>query len=160
MKRNIIVVLILIALAVVAYALSQRTTVTPTAHTYNLTEFGIALDIPASLDDLTYEVREPTPGPGKILYLNVNGACTIGAVYQIQKNAIKQSGTPWTEKQLEDAQLPLGTEPARVKEFTDFYLVFEPSQDPCSADADKAAEESEKRLALWNAIVTAHYMSY
>ncbi len=160
MKRSALIPVVAIALALLVYTLTQLTDTAPSARTFDLSEFGVAIDIPASLSDLTYEVREPTPGPGKILYMQVSDACIIGALYQIQKNAIKSSGTPWTEKQLEEAQLPTGTEPARVKEFTDFYLVFEPSQAACATDADVAAEESEKRLALWNALVSARYMSY
>ena len=158
--KKITIALVFVALALIVYALGQRDNATSSAHTFNLSEFGVAIDIPGSLSDLTYEVREPTPGPGKILYMNVNGVCTIGALYQIKKNAIATSGTPWTEKQLEEAQIPTGNDPARVKEFTDFYLVFEPSEVACSSDEDEAAQEAEKRLALWNALVTARYMSY
>ncbi len=160
MKRNIIIAVILIALALIVYSISERNDTPSTPRVFNLAEFGVAIDIPATLSDLTYVVQQPAAGTGQILNMRINDTCTIGAFYQMQKNGVENSGTPWTEELLEAAQMPSGTDPARVKEFTDFYLVFEPSEQPCSTDTDAIALETEKRLALWNALITARYMSY
>ncbi len=156
----LIILAVLMGVALVVYAISQRASMNGEPRTLNLSEFGIALEIPGTLRDLTYTTSDESGGgPGTVLHMKIKETCEIGAFFEIQKNAIKNSGTTWTEESLEEFSMPAGANPARVKEFTDFYLVFEPSQEPCSSDADEAQRETEKRLALWNSLVTAHYMS-
>lgn len=160
MKRNLIVVLVLVAIALIVYAMSVRNDSPAVARVFNLAEFGVAIDIPATLSNLSYVVQEPATGTGQILNMRINDTCTLGAFFQIQKDGIENSGSPWSETLLEQGQLPVGSEPARVKEFTDFYLVFEPSPDTCSTDERESARELEQKNALWNALVSARYMSY
>ena len=160
MNRKLIIVVVLVALALIVYAVSQRSNATTSARTYNLSEFGIAIDVPGTLSDLTHEVKQINPTPGTILEMRVDETCTIGAFYTVQKNALDASGNQWTEELLESAQFPSGGNPGRVKEFTDFYFVFEPSQAACSTNEADAEREAAKRLALWNSLVTARYMSY
>lgn len=156
----LIMVTVLVGLALIIYALSQRTSLTGEPHAFNLAEFGVALDIPASLSNLTYVARdESEKGPGIVLHMVIPNNCVIAALYQIRKDAISESGTTWTKETLEQFSIPQGNNPASVKEFTDFYLIFEPSPTPCASDENEIAVENEKRLVLWNALVTAHYMS-
>jgi hypothetical protein len=152
--------IVLIGVVLIVYAVMQRSSMATTPKTLNLAEFGIALTIPSSLRDVTYEAKDGSPGPATVLHMYVNGTCEVGAFYEIQKNAVGKSGTPWSKETLEQFQVPMGQNPARVKEFTDFYLVFEPSQEACSSDTKQAEEEAQKRYDLWNALSTARYMSY
>lgn len=141
----------------VAYLAVKKGTSEP--QTLNLAEYGVALTVPSSLDGLSYEVREQE-SVGPILYMHTKKNCEIGAFFQIRKDEVEASGTPWTEETLEQFQLMQGDKPAQVKEFTDFYLVFEPSVAPCAADEDEAEHEVKQRTDLWNALSTARYMSY
>lgn len=157
---RITVVIVLVGIALVVYAVSARSTAVSTPRTFNLSEFGIALTIPGTLNDLSYVARDESEnGPGTLLHMYIHDTCEIGAFYEIQKNAIAESGTPWTKETLEQFAVPVGVNPARVKEFTDFYLVFEPSQEPCSSDTAQAERDTAKRLELWNSLMTARYMS-
>lgn len=159
-KRILIsIIIVCIGIALVAYALTHRDSAAGTLDTFNLSEFGIALDIPSTLADITYVSQdESEKGPGIVLH-TFTGTCELGAFYQIQKNAIPKSNTTWTEKTLEQFTAPQGNNPASVKEFTDSYLVFEPRPEPCATEEKEIAEETEQRLALWNSLVSAHYMS-
>ncbi len=161
MRKSILIsaVVVLLGVALLAYAVSQRDDAAGTPRTLNLTEFGIALDLPPSLDGLTYTARNETPnGPGTVLHMMTEDQCDIGAIYKIPTNAISKSGTTWTKETLEENMGPVGNNPARVKKFTDFYLVFEPSQAACSSDSEIVQQEAAQRLALWNSLVTARFM--
>lgn len=158
-RVGIIAIVVLVVLAVAAFFYNARTGTDTQARTLNLNEFGVALDLPASLSDVTY-TAQTQEGIGTVLFAHALN-CTLGAFYKIDKTArggIVETKTTWTKEKLETAQAPQGDSPAQVKEFTNFYLVFEPSQAACSSDQDRIAAESEKRTALWNALTTAHYM--
>ncbi|MBP9757479.1 MAG: hypothetical protein KBD06_02675 [Candidatus Pacebacteria bacterium] len=163
MKNRTLIISAVIAIlgfGLLAYALYGRATV-GAARTLNLNEFGVALEIPGTLSDLTYSPRdESEAGPGTVLHMYTGSGCDLGAMYQIRKNAIAESNTTWTKETLEQFQIPQGDKPAQIKEFTDFYLVFEPNPDLCSTDEDERVEEAEKQKDLWNALTTAHFMQY
>jgi hypothetical protein len=160
LNARIALVVILAGLALLVYAIYARKDAIATPRTLNLSEFGVALTIPATLTDVSFVARTETDGPGTVLHAYVRTSCEIGAFYEIQKNAISKSGTPWTKETLEQFEIPIGANPARVKEFTDFYLVFEPSQEPCTGDTAQETKDTAKRYDLWEALSTAHYMSY
>lgn len=161
-SRILIITLIIVGVALLTYGLNNRSHGS-TARTLNLAEYGVALEIPATLSKLHYVARdESTNGPGIILhmYSGDGGGCDLGALYQIRKNEIASSKTTWTEQTLEQFSVPQGTKPAQVKEFTDFYLVFEPNPTLCATDEKEKAQEAAEQHDLWNALSTAHYMQY
>ncbi len=161
MQRKILIVLIaLVGIALLAYAFTHRDSATDATQTLNLSEFGVALEVPKSAGDVSYRAtNENVSGPGTVLHMMTED-CEVGIIYKIDKNAIAKSGTPWTEKTLEEFQSPVGETPARVKEFTGFYLVFEPSQEPCTSDATQAQKDTTRRLALWQSLNSARYITY
>lgn len=163
MKSNfsrITVAIVLVGIALVVYAVFQRSAAIPSPRILNLSEYGVALEIPGSLSDLTYAPHdESAKGPGTVLHMIIGTGCDIGAIYQIRKDSIAKSNTTWTQATLEQFALPQGTKPAQVKEFTDFYLVFEPNPNHCATDEAGIATETQKQIDFWNALVTARYMS-
>lgn len=156
-RVGLFIIVALAAVALVAFYVNTRSESTE-PRTYNLSEFGVALTVPSSLNDLAHSARTQL-GINTVLHMMVDESCEIGVFYQIQKNAIETSRTSWTEETLEAAQGERDGQPAQVKEFTDFYLVFEPSEAPCSENERAAEEEAARRMDLWNAVVTARFMS-
>ena len=135
-------VLVLAGIGLLSYSIWGRSH-TEASRTLNLAEYGVALEIPDTLSDLTYAPRDESgAGPGTVLHMYTKSGCDLGAMYEIQKNAISKSKTTWTEETLEQFQLQQGNNPAQVKEFTDFYLVFEPNPDLCATDEKVKAEEA------------------
>jgi hypothetical protein len=158
--RTLVVVIVLVALALLIYAFTGRATM-GAPRTLNLSEYGVALDVPGSLSDLTYSANDESEnGPGTVLHMFTKSGCNLAAIYQIKKNAIAESHTSWSEQTLEQFQMASGDKPAQVKEFTDFYLVFEPNPTLCATDEKGKAAESLQQLDLWNSLATAHYMQY
>lgn len=151
-------VLVVAGIALLGYSILNRTH-SGAARTLNLTEYGVALELPGTLSDLTYAPHDETAnGPGIVLHMNTGTGCDLGAIYEIQKNAIDKSKTTWTKETLEKFTMEQGNTPAQVKEFTDFYLVFEPNPDRCATDEKEKVRELAKQRELWFALVTAHYM--
>jgi len=160
MNRNgifISVIIAIIGVTLLTYAFVQHQYAVSSPRTFNLGQFGIALTIPGSLSELT-TVAHMSTTTGQVLHTYAGSECDLGALYEIQKSAIASSGTSWTKKTLEQFEVPQGSKPAQVKEFTDFYLVFEPNPDTCAKDASGQTMEKKKQLELWNALTTAHYM--
>lgn len=151
----------IVGLVLLLYAFHERSTATRIPRTLNLGELGVAIEIPGTLHDLTYTAEDDSAeGPGWVLHMYIERTCELGSFYEIQKNAIATSGTTWTEKTLEQFQVPQGNTLSQVKEFTNFYLVFEPNNVPCATTESAVAEENKKRADLWNALTTAHYIQY
>ncbi len=159
MKQRTILpaVVIVIGIALIAYALVRHTSMATSTRTLNLPVYGIALTVPGTLNDITLTPREEKTGT--VLHSYIASGCDLGAFYQIKKDGIEQSGTSWTEATLKRFEFPTETSPAQVKEFTDFYLIFEPNPDTCATDEKGKTAETEQKLKLWNALVSAHYMN-
>jgi hypothetical protein len=160
MSRSFLIVAIIVAvviIGVVLYGTQVSSPLNSEPQRFNLNEFGIAILVPGSVDDLAYEPRTQN-GVGTVLHMKVENECEIGVFYKIEKNRIAQSRTSWTRETLQAAMVATDDKPAQVKEFTDFYLVFEPSQAACSSDADTIAREQKKRTDVWSAVTTAQFM--
>lgn len=88
MKNQTLIIALVIALAgcaLLVYALSGRAA-TEAGRTLNLAEYGVALEIPGSLAELTYTARdESANGPGAVLHMYTKSNCDLGALYQIKK---------------------------------------------------------------------------
>jgi hypothetical protein len=157
-KRFLLGILVIGALvALIAYFGNREHSATST-RTFNLSEFGVAITIPSSLNDLEYSVRTQQ-GINTVLHMIIEDSCEIGVFYKIEKDAIPASRTNWTKDSLAAAQGSVDGNPAQVKEFTDFYLAFEPSQATCSTKESDIETETKKRADLWNSLVTARFMS-
>ncbi len=161
MNKQILTVVVVIALVIAGYLYLQSNKAESATRTFNLSEYGISLTIPTSLKKMTYVPRdESEKGPGTVLHMFTENNCELGALYQIRKDAVEKSNTTWTAETLEQFTSPQGVNPAQVKEFTDFYLVFEPTPTPCATDEKEIAKESKLRTDLWNALVSARFISY
>ncbi len=86
---------------------------------------------------------------------NSEQGCELGVFYKIPIDGVAQARTQWTVESLQAATESRDGVPAQVKQFADFYLVFEPSQATCSNEDDKKAIEAAERGALWAALSSA-----
>lgn len=128
-----------------------------------LTDLGIRIVRPDALTAI--ELRPTTvQSVGKtvrVASLSSNPAqsCELGVLYTVPKSGIAEARTKWTEKTLVAASKESNGVPPQVKIFSDFYLVFEPSQATCSNADDKKAIEATERGALWAAISSAEIVA-
>jgi hypothetical protein len=160
-----VVALVLLALLVAFIFLYPRES-TLVSETLRLGEFGVELTLDESLIEETLREAREEEGLGTVVhvlstrFMSGGTACPLGAFYTIDQNAIRDSATTWTEESLALWQAPQGAEPARVKQFTDFYLIFEPSEESCSDDESLESDEAAARRALGEALTTARYIQY
>lgn len=157
----------LVALIVLALFLYTRNTATHTStDTLRLGEYGVELTLDGSLVGEAIREARQEEGIGTVVHVlstrftEDGTACPLGAFYTIEKDSVGDSATTWTEESLALWQAPQGEEPARVKQFTGFYLIFEPSETPCSEDEKLRADEAAARHALADALTTARYIQY
>lgn len=154
--------LILIGIAIFWYS---RTTASG-EETFRLGEFGVELTVSRALARDLSRTTARQEGVGDVVHITSSAfrsgdtACPLGVFYKIDKDSIASSQTSWTEETLEMWQAAQGEEPARVKQFTDFYLVFEPSDSTCTDDADEITAEEEAKRNLAGSLGTARYIQY
>lgn len=159
------IVIVLIVAGLFAIRADAPTT-SQTDNAILLTEYGLKIPVSSPvLEGTTYRVAQ-VQGLGSVLHMqspdvkNQNGdPCELGAFYKIQKNAIAASRTSWTKAKLEAAMSPQNGSPAQVKSFTDFYLVFEPSQAVCATGESDIQKEQSERANLWESLKDAQFAS-
>ncbi|OGG47290.1 hypothetical protein A2671_00075 [Candidatus Kaiserbacteria bacterium RIFCSPHIGHO2_01_FULL_49_13] len=127
----------------------------------NLQEFAVRLHIPPELKQIRYETRE-VESIGPMLFVSdaslEDDTCVLGVFFKINKAEVR-SGAKWNREALERAMVLENDRLPQVKEFTDFYLVFEPSQTACASDASDGELEKSHRALLWQSLTTAEYLS-
>ena len=162
MKRTatwIVLVLIIVFGVALLWRAQTAAKESVASHDFDLDTFGIALPLPQDLSDIrAVAADESAKGPGTVYHLYAGDGCDLAAIYEIKKNAIAKSNTTWTEATLNQFAFSIGDKPPQVKEFTDFYLVFEPNPKMCAADDKGKQLESKQQGEIWGAISGAHYM--
>lgn len=128
---------------------------------YELDELDVVLAVPVELNDLTHDARTVS-GLGSVVSMRASTlpdasgtGCTLGILYSVDKSDIGVPGARWDQAGIERGIAGTGDTPPTVKELTDSYLIFEPSQAVCSTDEAKVEQEATKRSALWQSLQTA-----
>lgn len=158
-KRIILIIACATALGLIAILVNYGNTPSESARTVRLMELGVQIDVPGTLSDMTYRTSA-AQGIGTVLHMTIDETCEIGTIYSVQKKGIAQSETEWTEEKLKTATGWSDDAPPLVKEFTDFYLVLEPSKSTCSEDERKKEAETKKRSDLQSAVSTAQFIRF
>ncbi len=158
-SRILTVIVAATLLGALALVVTRDTPVTGQAKTVRLMELGVQIDVPASISDLTYEPRTSRER-GAVLRMMISESCELGAIFSVAKkpDALKAAG--YTSETIAAATQYTGDTPPRAKEFTDFYIVFEPSQSTCTSDAQENEAEAKKRSDLQNALTTAQFIRF
>ncbi|MBX4215615.1 hypothetical protein KW797_01560 [Candidatus Parcubacteria bacterium] len=124
---------------------------------FTLKNLGVAINADGLPPSLTYDPGT-MPGVGPVAFITTGeikasaADCYLGSFYRISKDSLMQGThkTRWTTESLL-AQVNPTSSPATVKEFEDFFLVFEPSQSVCSGNSD----EPRLREQVWLKVPTA-----
>ncbi len=159
MKPALAIAVVVVILAFAGITLNRNATQSREPRTFNLSEFGVAITLPASLNDVTYTAVS-TGTRGDVLHLHTDDDCELATIDQIQKDAIKNSGTEWTAASLEAGTATQSGNPAPVKEFTDFYLVLDTAKTTCATEEEAITAELKKRSDLQNALGSARYIQF
>jgi hypothetical protein len=148
----------LVTIAAGAWATRGNTSGT-SAKEVPLTELGVRIKVPQSIASLTYRV-EQVQALGPVLFMRtpeLPEGCAVGVFYRLQKSAVVP-GAQWSPETVEAATKPQGDVPPRAKVFSDFYLIFEPSQAACSADQAAVDHEAQVRQNVWSSVQTAELL--
>ncbi len=155
--------IIIAIIALVSYFIFTRDDRGSTSDSYRLREFGLEITVPRELRDMQYIEQQGTLGQQLLMRSGDiesagKSACDLGVFIKIPKDDIPTDSV-WTTEHLMEARGEIGGKPAQVKEFTDFYLVFEPSEAVCATGNNVGREQAE-RTALWQSLTSARYAQF
>lgn len=158
-KRIILIIACATALGLIALLVNHGNTPGKSGRTVRLMELGVQIDVPASLSDMTYRTSA-SQDIGTVLHMVTDDTCEIGTIFNVSKKDIGKAQTGWTASKLQEASAFSGSQPPQAKEFTDFYLVLEPSQEPCQGSEAYMQEQTQKRSDLRSAMSSAQFIRF
>ncbi|HYC83165.1 MAG TPA: hypothetical protein VEB60_01290 [Candidatus Paceibacterota bacterium] len=125
---------------------------------FSIPELGIKLEIPSAIEEPTYRIAA-VRAVGPVAHVSTrslseaNPECSLGVLYKLPIDANQK--TRWTKQELEAATAWHDDRPPQAKKLGNFYLVFEPSQTVCSADAQT---EAGLRSEFWKSLQSAEVL--